>query len=109
MPFRGENVEPNAVPSRLKESIKTLREAVGPDIEIMIDNHGRSWPSLAIQQIGGVEEYNISFFEEPVPPDNIEALAEVRRNISGTDLATGGRLFSRWDYRRLIEKQPFGV
>ena len=104
MPFR-DNVEPSEVPSRLRESIKTLREAVGPDIEIMIDNHGRAWPSLAIQQIRAVEEYRISFFEEPVPPDNLEALAEVRRNISGTDLATGERLFSRWDYRKLIENQ----
>jgi galactonate dehydratase len=109
MPFRGGQVEPKEVPSRLRESIKTMREAVGPDIEIMIDNHGRAWPSLAIQQIRAVEEYNISFFEEPVPPDNIEALAEVRRNISGTDLATGERLFSRWDYRRLIENQHVDI
>jgi galactonate dehydratase len=61
MPFRDE-VEPAEVPSRLKESIRILREAVGPDIEIMIDNHGRAWPSLAIQQIRAVEEYRISFF-----------------------------------------------
>lgn len=105
MPFRGEAIDPDEAPSRLRESIRILREAVGPNVDIMIDNHGRAWPSLAIRQIKAVEEYRISFFEEPVPPDNMEALAEVRRNISGTDLATGERLFSRWDYRKLIENQ----
>ncbi len=89
----------------LGERIKSLREIVGPKIDIMIDNHGRAWPSLAIRLIRAVKDYNIYFFEEPVPPDNLDALAEVRRNISGTDLATGERLFSRWDYKQLIERQ----
>ncbi len=71
----------------------------------MIDNHGRAWPSLAIKLIRAVEDYGIYFFEEPVPPDNLDALTEVRRKITGTDLATGERLFSRWDYKQLIEQQ----
>jgi galactonate dehydratase len=98
-------IDPVGVTINLAERIKNLRKAIGPDIDIMIDNHGRAWPSLAIKQIRAVQEYNIYFFEEPVPPDNLEALAEVRRNISGIDLATGERLFSRWNYRDLIERQ----
>lgn len=98
-------VDPAEVTKSLADRIRDLRQAVGPNIDVMIDNHGRAWPSLAIRQIRAVQEYGIYFFEEPVPPDNLEALAEVRRNISGTDLATGERLFSRWDYRQLIERQ----
>jgi galactonate dehydratase len=98
-------MDPAEVTANLAGRIRDLREAVGPKMDIMIDNHGRAWPSLAIKQIRAVQDYNIYFFEEPVPPDNLDALAEVRRNISGTDLATGERLFSRWDYRQLIERQ----
>lgn len=98
-------MDPAEVTKNLTDRIKAMREAVGPKVDIMIDNHGRAWPSLAIKQIRAVQEYNIYFFEEPVPPDNLDALAEVRRNISGTDLATGERLFSRWDYKELIERQ----
>lgn len=87
------------------DRIKELRNAVGPKVKIMIDNHGRAWPSLAIELIKAVEEHNVYFFEEPVPPDNLDALIEVRRKISGTDIATGERLFSRWDYKQLIEQQ----
>ena len=102
-------VDPNEVPVNLANRIRDIRKAVGPKIDIMIDNHGRAWPSLAIRQIRAVQDYNIHFFEEPVPPDNLDALAEVRRNISGTDLATGERLFSRWEYRQLIERQLVDV
>ncbi len=98
-------MDPGEVTRNLAERIRNLREVVGPQIDIMIDNHGRAWPSLAIRQIRAVQESNIYFFEEPVPPDNLDALAEVRRNISGTDLATGERLFSRWEYKELIERQ----
>jgi len=102
-------MDPGEVAQNLADRIRDLRRAVGSNVDIMIDNHGRAWPSLAIRQIRAVQEYNIYFFEEPVPPDNLEALAEVRRNVSGTDLATGERLFSRWEYRQLIEKQLVDV
>ncbi len=98
-------VDPAEVIPWLKDHIQSLRYAIGPTVDIMIDNNGRAWPSLAIQQIRAVEEFNLFFFEEPGPPDNLEALAEVRRISSQIDLATGERLFSRWDYRQLIERQ----
>ncbi len=103
--FSQGSVDLNEVAANLANRIRDIREAVGPKVDIMIDNHGRAWPSLAIKQIRAVQAYNIYFFEEPVPPDNLDALAEVRRNVSGTDLATGERLFSRWEYRQLIERQ----
>jgi galactonate dehydratase len=98
-------VVPTKAAASLKEYIKSMREAVGPDVQLMIDNHGRAWPSLAIEQIRAVEEYGVTFFEEAVPPDNVDAFQRVRQNMTRMNLATGERLFSRWDYRRLIEQQ----
>ncbi len=101
----GEELDPTRVVPWLHDHIQSLRSALGPDVEIMVDNHGRAWPSLAIRQIQTVEEFELFFFEEAVPPDNLDALEQVRRASRHTDLATGERLFSRWDYRTLIEKQ----
>jgi len=70
---------------------------------------GRAWPALAVRQIQAVEEFGLFFFEEPVPPDNLDALTEVRRVPFQTNLATGERLFSRWDYRDLIENQMVDI
>ena len=54
----------------------------------MIDNHGRARPSLANRQIKSLEEFNLLFFEEPVPPENIEALQQIRDASHNTDIAT---------------------
>jgi len=108
MPWE-ETVNPAEVVPWFREHIRSLRQALGPEIDIMVDNHGRAWPSLAIQQIKAVEEFNLFFFEEPVPPDNLDALAEVRRVPFQTSLATGERLFSRWNYKDLIERQMVDI
>jgi len=103
--YSGRPMDPGEAVDDLGAHIKKMREALGPEIKIMIDNHGRAWPSLAIKLIRAVEEYNLYFFEEAVPPDNLDALIELRRKITGTDLATGERLFSRFEYKQLIEQQ----
>ena len=46
----------------LREKIREMREELGPDAEIMIDNHGRSRPTVAIKQIEAVQEFNVLFF-----------------------------------------------
>lgn len=87
------------------ERMRVLREAVGPDVLLMIDAHGRPTPGQAIQLLRAVEPYDIYFFEEPVPPDNVDALARVRRAETNVTLATGERLFTKWGYRELLERQ----
>jgi galactonate dehydratase len=71
----------------------------------MIDNHGRSRPSIANRQIAAVEEFNIKFFEEPVPPDNLDAMEQVRAAGHKTDIATGERLFFRYGFRDILHRQ----
>ena len=59
---RGNIIDPAQVVPWLREHIRSLRQAVGPTVDLMFDNHGRAWPSLAIRQIRAVEEFNLFFF-----------------------------------------------
>ena len=87
------------------QSYEALRKAVGDDVELMCDCHGRFRPAVAIRLGKALEPYNLMFFEEPVPPDNIMSLKNVREAGLSMDLATGERAFTKWGYRELIENQ----
>ena len=81
-----------------------LREAVGPDIDIMVDCHGRHFPANAIEFCRILAPYKPFFIEEPVPPENVVALADVRR-ASPVPIATGERLVTRFGFRPIFEQQ----
>ncbi len=89
----------------LVERFKAVREAVGPDILIGMDCHGRHTPGQAIQILRALEPYDLFFLEEPVPPDNVEAFMRLRNAETNVNIATGERLFTKWGYRELLEKQ----
>ena len=93
----------------LAERIRVMREAIGPDVMIMIDAHGRHTPGQAIRMIRAVEPYDVFFFEEPVPPDNVDAYARLAAAELGVNVATGERLFTKWEYRTLLERQYVDV
>ena len=84
--------------------MEDLRRAVGEDIDLMVDFHGRTTTGQAIQYIRAIEEINPLFCEEPVPPENPDALLEVRRAVN-VPIATGERLVTRWEFRRVCELQ----
>jgi galactonate dehydratase len=88
--------------------IGRLREAVGDDVDVMIDFHGRTTTGQAIEYIRAVEEFHPLFCEEPVPPEQPDALLEVRRSVR-VPIATGERLVTRWDFRRVCELQACHV
>lgn len=81
-----------------------LRAALGDEIDLMVDFHGRTTTGQAIQYILAIEEFRPLFCEEPVPPENPEALLEVRRSVN-VSIATGERLATRWEFRRVCELQ----
>ncbi len=85
-----------------------LRSAVGDDIDIMIDFHGRTTTGQAIQYINAIEEFHPLFCEEPVPPEQPDAMLEVRRSVN-VPIATGERLATRWEFRRICELQACHV
>ena len=84
--------------------IRATRAAVGQDIEILVESHGRLSPNMAIRMARLLEEFNPFFFEEPVPPENVDEMARVAAAIN-IPVATGERLYTRWSFRELLEKQ----
>lgn len=91
------------------ERIGLLRKTVGPHIDIMVDDHGRGRPSSAVRLMQALEPYNLFFLEEPTQPDDVEGLARVRAAAPKMDLATGERLYSKWDFRTLLEQRLVDV
>ncbi len=90
--------------ARSVDLVAAVREAVGPEVEIMIEMHGRFNPATAIRLAGLLEPYNPAWLEEPVPPENLKALAKVAAHTS-IPIATGERMHTRFDYRELFEMQ----
>ena len=86
------------------DSVAAVREAVGPDIDLYIDCNGIfNTVGNAIRAGKAVERYNISFFEEPVPHENLDAMAYVRSKID-IPVATGERLFTIFTFQQLLER-----
>jgi galactonate dehydratase len=84
--------------------VRAVREAVGPDIDLMVDLHARTLPPMAIQYCQAFEPYGLLFFEEPCPTEDIEATAQVTRQ-SRIPIATGERLVGRNQFRELFERR----
>ena len=81
--------------------VEAVRDAVGPEAEILIEMHGRFSPAVAIDIARQLEQFQPSWVEEPVPPDNIAALAKAAEKIT-LPIATGERLHTKYEYRELI-------
>jgi galactonate dehydratase len=82
--------------------IEAIRDSVGPDVEILIEMHGRFSPATAIELSADLEKFKPSWVEEPVPPDNLEAMAKAAAKIN-IPVATGERIHTRFETRRLLE------
>jgi galactonate dehydratase len=85
-----------------------LRDAVGYDVDLMVDLSGRTTPAMAIQYASILEPFQPLFFEEPCQPENVDALVEVARAIR-IPVATGERLVTRYGFRELFEKRACAV
>ena len=84
------------------KSMQMLRENLGPDIDIAVDFHAKTSPSVASILVKEVEPLNLLFIEEPCPPENVEAMAKIARR-STTPIATGERLVGLFGCRQIIE------
>jgi galactonate dehydratase len=81
--------------------IAAVREAGGPDFGIGIDFHGRVHKSMAKILAKELEPFRPMFIEEPVLPENNEALKEIARHTSAP-IATGERMYTRWGFKELL-------
>src|SRR6266511_6034106 len=94
---------PPAAQRRSIEPVAAVREAVGPDVEIMIEMHGRFTPAVAAEIAAQLEPLAPAWLEEPVPFDVPAGLARVR-NATRRPIATGERIHLLADFRALIEQ-----
>ena len=85
------------------ECVRQVRDAVGPDINLMVDAHGRFDLPQARRLAQRFEEFDLLFFEEPLPPENLDAYVELKRSTK-TPIATGERYVARFQFRELLEK-----
>ena len=83
--------------------IAAVREAVGPDVGIGIDFHGRVHKPMAKILAKELEQYRPMFIEEPVLPENNEDLREIANHVS-IPIATGERMFSKWQFKTLLKE-----
>lgn len=90
------------------DKVAEVREAVGPNIDIAVDMHGRYDTHSAIRVARALEPYNLLWLEEPVPPENISAMREVKSSTA-TPICAGENLFLRYGFRELIEKQAVDI
>jgi galactonate dehydratase len=86
-----------------EQIMEALRLAVGDDVDIMIDCHGRHSLANAVEFCRVLAPYRPYFVEEPVPPENVDVMAEVRRATT-VPIATGERLVTRHEFRPIFEK-----
>lgn len=81
--------------------VASVREAVGRGIGVGIDFHGRLHKGMAKVMAYELQQFGLMFIEEPVMPENNEALKEITKHTS-IPIATGERMFSRWDFKNLL-------
>jgi galactonate dehydratase len=92
---------PAAVQSA-RDRLSEVREAVGPEVDIGVDFHGRVSKPMAKRLAKALEPYEPMFIEEPVLPEHNDALPAIA-NHTTIPIATGERMFSRWEFKQVFE------
>jgi galactonate dehydratase len=93
---------------RALQLVEAVRDAIGPDAELLVEMHGRFTPATAISLARDLERFEPSWIEEPVPPENLAALEKVAHRVS-IPVATGERIHVRHEFRELFERQAADV
>jgi galactonate dehydratase len=88
--------------------VRALRDAVGPDVDILLDIHRRLAPMHAIELADALAEFAPYWFEEPCQAENLDALAEVR-DASRIPVVSGEALYGRADFRRLFNARAVDI
>ena len=84
------------------ECVGAVYDAVKDNADIIIEGHGRFDIPTAVRVGNALGEFDILWFEEPIPPQNLEGLAEVKRRVN-VPISAGERLYNRWEFRSLFE------
>lgn len=95
-------IETNAAINRAVKHVETMRANLGDEIDIGIDFHAKTSPSVASILCREMEPLRLLFIEEPCPPENVKAMQRISRR-SKVPIATGERLVAAYNCRELVE------
>ena len=90
------------------DKVRAVREAVGPDVDILIETHRSLAPMHATRIAREIERYRPFWYEEPVLAENLDALAAARREIN-IPVVTGEELYTKFEFREVFEKQAADI
>lgn len=91
-----------------EERVAAVREAVGPDVDILIEVHAKFNVYTAVHLGRRLEKYRPFWFEEPVSPENIDEMAQVRRKLD-IPIATGERLYLKFPFYQLLKAEAVDI
>lgn len=86
---------------RCLANVAAVRDAVGPNVGIGVDFHGRVHKPMAKVLMKELDPYRLMFIEEPVLSEHYDALKELA-HLTSIPIALGERLYSRWDFKRVL-------
>ncbi|MBR5295600.1 MAG: galactonate dehydratase [Clostridia bacterium] len=90
------------------ERFARVRERIGKGVDLAIDFHGRVSPAVANVLIEKLKPYSPMFIEEPCLPENVDCMVNIAQKTT-VPIAAGERLFGKWQYRDLIQKQAVSI
>ena len=93
---------------RMVNWVSHVRESIPADMALACDMHGRYDAATGKKVAKALEPFRLMWLEEPVPPEDIDAMADIRHSTS-TPIACGENLYMRWGYRELLEKQAVDI
>ena len=103
LPSYYEWIETNEKITEAIRHVQMLREGLGPEIDLAVDFHAKTSPSVASVIIKELEPLHLLWVEEPCPPENVRAMARISRRVK-TPIATGERLIASYGVRELVEQ-----
>jgi galactonate dehydratase len=92
----------------LVDQVAQIREAIGPHMDLAIDLHGQYDGYAGMKLAHDLEPYNLMWLEEPVPPENIDALSKITQGTR-TPICVGENLYLRQGFRELLQKQACDI
>ncbi len=102
LPTEGQLIEPRKAARQMLRQCEAIRQAVGDDVEILIDIHTRLDPPYVILLCRSLEQFSPYFIEDPIRSENVASYRQLARHVA-VPLAIGEQFASKWEFRHLIE------
>ncbi|QPV62097.1 galactonate dehydratase [Halosimplex litoreum] len=103
-----EHIDRTPAVEAARENVRAMREAVGDDVDLMLDFHGKPSKPMAKRLVGELAEFDPMFYEELLGPEKNDLLPDLAERTA-VPIATGERLYGRWEFKPLLESGAVDV